>query len=268
MMSPMVAVDAEHRPVVAAGAAGGSRIRPALVQSVLRMLNGEDPQAAIDQPRLNALPGLVRLEPGFSAEVIAALRAAGDEVVEAEQRDPYFGGVSALSSARRRRRPPPLRSRHAARIASRPCRCTARTVPGDLPVATSPSSTYRLQIRDVFTLADAAATSPLPARPRGGRDLPVADPAGDDRSTTATTPPIPAGSTPAGAARRAGGGCWRRPREHGLGVVVDIVPNHLGIAAPHENPAWWDVLQLGPESAYAEWFDIDWSRPDPRPGAG
>ncbi len=98
MMSPLVAVDSEHRPVVVAGAAGGSRIRPALVQSVLRMLNGEDPQSAIDQPRLNALPGLVRLEPGFSAEVIDALRAAGDEVVEAEQRDPYFGGVSALGT--------------------------------------------------------------------------------------------------------------------------------------------------------------------------
>ena len=98
MMSPLVAIDAEQRPVVAAGAAGGSRIRPALTQSVLRMLNGEDPQSAIDQPRLNALPGLVRLEPGFSAEVITALRAAGDEVVEAEQLDPYFGGVSALSA--------------------------------------------------------------------------------------------------------------------------------------------------------------------------
>jgi gamma-glutamyltranspeptidase/glutathione hydrolase len=98
MMSPLVAVDAEQRPVVAAGAAGGSRIRPALVQSVLRMLNGEDPQSAIDQPRLNALPGLVRLEPGFSATVIEALRRTGDEVVEAASRDPYFGGVSALGS--------------------------------------------------------------------------------------------------------------------------------------------------------------------------
>lgn len=97
MMSPLVAVDAENRPVVAAGAAGGSRIRPALVQSVLRMLNGEDPQTAIDQPRLNALPGLVRVEPGFSQEVLAALRAAGNEVVEAERLDPYFGGVSALA---------------------------------------------------------------------------------------------------------------------------------------------------------------------------
>ena len=38
------------------------------------------------------------------------------------------------------------------------------------------------------------------------------------------------------------------------------MPNHLGIAVPAENPAWWDVLKLGQESAYAKWFDIDWSR--------
>jgi (1->4)-alpha-D-glucan 1-alpha-D-glucosylmutase len=49
-------------------------------------------------------------------------------------------------------------------------------------------------------------------------------------------------------------------RSAGLGVVIDIVPNHLGIERPIENPAWWDVLQLGPESPYAVWFDIDWSR--------
>jgi (1->4)-alpha-D-glucan 1-alpha-D-glucosylmutase len=49
-------------------------------------------------------------------------------------------------------------------------------------------------------------------------------------------------------------------REAGLGVVVDLVPNHLGISVPAENPAWWDVLQHGRESAYAGWFDIDWSR--------
>jgi (1->4)-alpha-D-glucan 1-alpha-D-glucosylmutase len=46
----------------------------------------------------------------------------------------------------------------------------------------------------------------------------------------------------------------------GLGIVIDIVPNHLGIEHPIENPAWWDVLRLGPDSPYASWFDIDWSR--------
>ncbi|HSV65204.1 MAG TPA: malto-oligosyltrehalose synthase [Mycobacteriales bacterium] len=49
-------------------------------------------------------------------------------------------------------------------------------------------------------------------------------------------------------------------REHNLGLVVDIVPNHAGVAVPAANPAWWDVLRLGPGSPYAGWFDIDWSR--------
>jgi (1->4)-alpha-D-glucan 1-alpha-D-glucosylmutase len=49
-------------------------------------------------------------------------------------------------------------------------------------------------------------------------------------------------------------------RQAGLGMIIDIVPNHLGIAHPIENPAWWDVLRLGKDSRYAPWFDIDWSR--------
>ena len=43
-------------------------------------------------------------------------------------------------------------------------------------------------------------------------------------------------------------------------MIIDIVPNHLGIEHPIENPAWWDVLRLGQDSPYASWFDIDWSR--------
>ncbi|SCL28751.1 malto-oligosyltrehalose synthase [Micromonospora inyonensis] len=47
-------------------------------------------------------------------------------------------------------------------------------------------------------------------------------------------------------------------RDAGLGLVVDIVPNHAGVARPEANPAWWDVLRRGRDSAYARWFDIDW----------
>ncbi len=46
---------------------------------------------------------------------------------------------------------------------------------------------------------------------------------------------------------------------HGLGLVVDVVPNHL--AAHPANPWWWDVLRLGPRSRWAEAFDIDWDPP-------
>ena len=44
---------------------------------------------------------------------------------------------------------------------------------------------------------------------------------------------------------------------HGMGQVVDFVPNHVGIADDHN--AWWmDVLENGPSSKYAPYFDIDW----------
>ncbi|MGA3524839.1 malto-oligosyltrehalose synthase [Melissospora conviva] len=49
-------------------------------------------------------------------------------------------------------------------------------------------------------------------------------------------------------------------REAGLGLLLDIVPNHMGVARPETNPAWWDVLRRGPASPYAGWFDIDFTR--------
>lgn len=97
MMSPLMALDPDGDLVLAAGAAGGGRIRSALVQCVLRVLAGETPQQAINAPRLNALPTSVRLEPGFAAEVTEAL-ARNDDVFITERRDPYFGGVSAIGA--------------------------------------------------------------------------------------------------------------------------------------------------------------------------
>lgn len=44
----------------------------------------------------------------------------------------------------------------------------------------------------------------------------------------------------------------------GLGVLIDIVPNHMGVATPAKNAWWWDVLQHGRASRYADAFDIDW----------
>ena len=46
--------------------------------------------------------------------------------------------------------------------------------------------------------------------------------------------------------------------EHGLGLVLDLVPNHMGVADAAAAPWWWDVLQHGQESAHADAFDIDW----------
>ena len=46
--------------------------------------------------------------------------------------------------------------------------------------------------------------------------------------------------------------------EHGLGLVLDLVPNHMGVEDPAAAPWWWDVLQHGQGSAHAAAFDIDW----------
>jgi (1->4)-alpha-D-glucan 1-alpha-D-glucosylmutase len=50
-------------------------------------------------------------------------------------------------------------------------------------------------------------------------------------------------------------------QDSGLGIVLDIVPNHMTIAAPEDrNAAWWSVLRDGLASPYKDWFDVDWSR--------
>jgi (1->4)-alpha-D-glucan 1-alpha-D-glucosylmutase len=46
----------------------------------------------------------------------------------------------------------------------------------------------------------------------------------------------------------------------GLGHIVDIVPNHMAVSTP-DNRWWWDVLENGPSSVYASYFDVDWGPP-------
>jgi (1->4)-alpha-D-glucan 1-alpha-D-glucosylmutase len=50
-------------------------------------------------------------------------------------------------------------------------------------------------------------------------------------------------------------------RGKGMGLVVDIVPNHMGVGT--QNAWWMDVLRHGRGSRYASYFDIDWQSPDP-----
>ena len=50
-------------------------------------------------------------------------------------------------------------------------------------------------------------------------------------------------------------------RREGLGRILDVVPNHMGVWGA-DNPLWLDVLEWGPYSQYAGWFDIDWSAQD------
>ncbi|MFD0391692.1 alpha-amylase family glycosyl hydrolase [Tistrella bauzanensis] len=51
-------------------------------------------------------------------------------------------------------------------------------------------------------------------------------------------------------------------RRHDMGLIVDIVPNHMAVGP--ENPWWLDVLEKGEASPHARVFDIDWRSPDPR----
>ncbi|WP_392545394.1 malto-oligosyltrehalose synthase [Oryzobacter sp. 24SJ04S-52] len=54
-------------------------------------------------------------------------------------------------------------------------------------------------------------------------------------------------------------------REHGLGIVVDVVPNHMTVPEPaHLNAPFWSLLRDGRRSPYAGWFDVDWVAEDDR----
>lgn len=47
----------------------------------------------------------------------------------------------------------------------------------------------------------------------------------------------------------------------GMGQVLDLVPNHMAIRGP-ENEWWWNVLENGPSSLFARYFDVDWEPPE------
>ncbi|MBQ1075036.1 malto-oligosyltrehalose synthase [Micromonospora sp. C31] len=123
----------------------------------------------------------------------------------------------------------------------------------------APTSTYRLQFGPHLDLHDAVAltdylvdlgvgalyASPLLAATPGsthGYDL--VDPTRVDPGR---------GGEPARLALA------RRLAGAGLGFVVDVVCNHMGVADAAANPWWWDVLRRGPESRHARYFDVDWS---------
>jgi (1->4)-alpha-D-glucan 1-alpha-D-glucosylmutase len=54
----------------------------------------------------------------------------------------------------------------------------------------------------------------------------------------------------------------RTLREEGIAIILDIVPNHMGIGGD-QNDLWLDVLKWGPRSPYADWFDINWDPIEP-----
>jgi (1->4)-alpha-D-glucan 1-alpha-D-glucosylmutase len=119
-----------------------------------------------------------------------------------------------------------------------------------------PRATYRLQLRGGMDFRRAAALVPylarlgvshlylapiFQARPGSTHGYDVTDPTRLDGSLGGAE-----GFAALDAACRA----------HGLGILLDIVPNHLGAHA--DNPWWWSLLAWGRASPHAGWFDVDW----------
>lgn len=127
-----------------------------------------------------------------------------------------------------------------------------------------PISTYRLQIRSTFTLDDAAAiTGYLRDLGVGAAYLspPLASTTGSDHGYDVVD------ASRIDETRGGPGGLLRfseAARAHGLGIIADIVPNHVGISQPRQNTWWWDLLLRGPGSRYVEAFDLDSSFGDGR----
>jgi gamma-glutamyltranspeptidase / glutathione hydrolase len=95
MMAPALALD-HQGPALAIGAAGGTRLRSALVQVLTAVLDeGLDPQSAVERPRLHPVGEVVHVEPGFEASALEALEAEGKSVRRWPDLHHYFGGVSA-----------------------------------------------------------------------------------------------------------------------------------------------------------------------------
>lgn len=100
MMCPLVAVDPDGGLVVAAGSAGASRIRSALVGTLLGVLvDGLDTETAVGRPRCHVVGETVHAEPGYPEDELAALTGAGYLVNRWDHLSHYFGGVSAVGIA-------------------------------------------------------------------------------------------------------------------------------------------------------------------------
>ncbi|MFJ4168177.1 malto-oligosyltrehalose synthase [Paenarthrobacter sp. NPDC089714] len=122
----------------------------------------------------------------------------------------------------------------------------------------TPVSTYRLQIRPGFTLQEAAGLTEY--LHRLGVDWVYLSPIltaeeGSDHGYDVTDPssvdPSRGGEEGLAVLSKAAHGL-------GLGVLADIVPNHMGVATPRQNAWWWNLLKEGRSSKYAEAFDVDW----------
>jgi gamma-glutamyltranspeptidase/glutathione hydrolase len=96
MMAPTLVLDGAGL-ALAAGAAGGSRLRTALLTAALGVLDeGLRPQDAVDRPRVHPAGATINAEPGTDEDGLGELEAAGRAVRRWPERHHYFGGVSLV----------------------------------------------------------------------------------------------------------------------------------------------------------------------------
>jgi len=120
-----------------------------------------------------------------------------------------------------------------------------------------PTSTYRLQLNRAFTFADARSVVPylqelgitdcycspvLQARPGSPHGYDICD-------HNSLNPDL--------GSRADFEALARELRDRGMGLILDVVPNHMS-AWETSNAKWMDVLENGPSSPHAAFFDIDW----------
>jgi malto-oligosyltrehalose synthase/4-alpha-glucanotransferase len=227
-------------PGLSADPASAPRMSPALAGAILGYLAAtpsavlavplEDVAGVVDQANL---PATVDQHPNWRRKLPLAVDGM------AEDRD-----CAALVAelVRARGRSPPLPRRAAA--------------------ARIPRATYRLQMHRDFGFAAATALVPylaalgvshvycsplLRARPGSQHGYDIVDHGrlnpelGDEASFERFTATL---------------------RAHDMALMMDLVPNHMAVMGA-DNAWWMDVLESGPASAYADFFDIDWQPPDP-----
>lgn len=129
--------------------------------------------------------------------------------------------------------------------------------------STPPGSTYRVQVQPAFTFADTAAAVPYLAE-LGVTHLHLSPVLESVPGSTHGYDVVDHTRVRAELGGEEGlRELSRTAREHGLGLILDFVPNHMAVPCPeYLNGPLWAVLRDGPSSEYAGWFDIDWTAAD------
>ncbi|GAB4479516.1 MAG: hypothetical protein OHK0044_27090 [Burkholderiaceae bacterium] len=249
--------------LAAAQRAQRARDRPSLLRMLVReglLPEATEPPQSLDE----RLAGAIHAHVARTNAAIAVVQP--EDIFGARDQVNLPGTTSEHPNWRRRLEVPLERWADDARfVACAAAFSAARpraVAPGEPPPTVVPRATYRLQLSRDFTFAQATAIVPylaelgishvycapyLRARAGSSHGYDIVD-------HRALNPEI--GTTADFEA------FVSALRAHGMGQIADVVPNHMGVL--RSDNAWWlDVLENGPASAYARFFDIDWAPIDP-----